>query len=296
MTLRGMNFLNYSAMKFVKCLLFALSLCSLVALTGCDLPFKLPFDLPFGKEDPVVVSVGKVNLTQSKLLSMVPNWNSLDDRTRLAFLEHWIDEEVAYQEAMDAGIMSDSVLSGQIESTMRKLVVDYYLQTFADTMLIGDAEKLSYYQEHRENYLRGKTSISGAILYFKTWANADAYYKEMKSRALNVVPAENPLISEIVKFDTVTASPDTCMIKEIETFPIGKLSVMRYCGGALKMAIVTERLDSAEVRPYKDVAEDVSNMVWLEHRNTVMERLKKEWKMKRPIFSKSTVFSEKESE
>ena len=88
-----MNFLNYSAMKFVKCLLFALSLCSLVALTGCDLPFKLPFDLPFGKEDPVVVSVGKVNLTQSKLLSMVPNWNSLDDRTRLAFLEHWIDEE-----------------------------------------------------------------------------------------------------------------------------------------------------------------------------------------------------------
>ena len=83
MTLQGMNFLNYSAMKFVKCLLFALSLCSLVALTGCDLPFKLPFDLPFGKEDPVVVSVGKVNLTQSKLLSMVPNWNSLDDRTRL---------------------------------------------------------------------------------------------------------------------------------------------------------------------------------------------------------------------
>ena len=133
-------------MKFVKCLLFALSLCSLVALAGCDLPFKLPF----GKEDPVVVSVGKVNLTQSKLLSMVPNWNSLDDRTRLAFLEHWIDEEVAYQEAMDAGIMSDSVLSGQIESTVRKLVVDYYLQTFADTMLIGDAEKLNYYQEHRE--------------------------------------------------------------------------------------------------------------------------------------------------
>ena len=61
--MRGVNFLNYSAMKFVKCLLFALSLCSLVALAGCDLPFKLPF----GKEDPVVVSVGKVNLTQSKL-------------------------------------------------------------------------------------------------------------------------------------------------------------------------------------------------------------------------------------
>ena len=250
--------------------------------------------MPFGKDDPVVVSVGKVNLTKSKLLRMVPQWESLDDRTRLAFLEHWIDEEVIYQEATDAGVLSDSILSGQIESTVRKLVVDYYLQSFADTMMVGDAEKLNYYQNHRNDYLRGRTSVSGAILYFKTWANADAYYKEMKSRAFNVVPSENPLISEIVKFDTVVVSPDTCMIQDVKTFPVGKLSVMRYCGGALKMAIVTERLDSAEVRPYKDVAEDVSNLVWIDHRNTVLERLKKEWKMKRPIFSKTHVFSEKE--
>ncbi len=44
-----------------------------------------------------------------------------------------------------------------------------------------------------------------------------------------------------------------------------------------------------------EVAEDVSNLVWLEHKKMVMERLKKEWKMKRPIFSKSPVFTEKEN-
>jgi len=290
--MRNVNFLNYVPMKFVSRILFALCLSSLVLLAGCELPFKLPF----GEEDPVVVSVGKVNLTQSKLLSMVPNWNSLDDRTRLAFLEHWIDEEVAYQEAMDAGILSDSVLSGQIESTVRKLVVDYYLQSFVDTMMVGDAEKLAYYQEHRDQYLRGKTVISGAVMYFKTWANADAYYREMKSRVFNVIPPESPLVDTVVKFDTLDVSPDSCMIQDVKTFPVGKLSVMRYCGGALKMAVVTERLDSAEVRPYKDVSEDVSNMVWLEHKNRVMENLKKEWKMKRPIFSKSRVFTEGKSE
>ena len=208
---------------------------------------------------------------------MVPQWNSLDDRTRLAFLEHWINEEVIYQEATDAGVLSDSVLSGQIESTVRKLVVDYYLQSFTDTMMVGDAEKLNYYQNHRNDYLRGKTSVSGALLYFKTWANA-----------------EDPLVSEIVKFDTVSVSPDSCMIPDIKTFPVGKLSTMSYCGGVLKMAVITERLDSAEVKPFKDVAEDVSNLVWVEHRNTVLERLKKEWKMKRSIFSKTPVFSEKE--
>ena len=47
---------------------------------------------------------------------------------------------------------------------------------------------------------------------------------------------------------------------------------------------------------YKEVAEDVSNLVWLEHKNMVMERLKKEWKMKRPIFSKTPVFTEKENQ
>ena len=85
-------FLNYASMKFVSRILFALCLPSLVLLTGCD--------LPFGKDDPVIVSVGKNNLTKSKLLRMVPQWESLDDRTRLAFLEHWIDEEVVYQKGL----------------------------------------------------------------------------------------------------------------------------------------------------------------------------------------------------
>ena len=270
--------------------LFACFLCGLVflGLAACE--------LPFGKEDPVVVSVGDRKLTQSEVHRLVPQWDSLSDRDRLSFLERWVDEEVIYQEAMDSKIVNDSILSSQIESTVRKLVVDYYLQTFADTMLIGDAEKLAYYQEHQDQYLRGKTTISGAVLYFKTWANADAYYKEMKSRVFNAVPPENPHVDSVAVFDTLDVSPDSCLIQDVKTFPVGKLSVMHYCNGALKMAVVTERLDSSEVRPYKDVAEDVSNLVWLEHRNMVMERLKKEWKMKRPIFSKSRVFSEGKSE
>ena len=279
------NFLNYGAMNSLVRILCSLSLLFLVA---CNVPF-------FGNEDPVIVSVGSTKLTQSLVHKYVPQWDSLDDRAKLAFLEHWMEEEVIYQEAMDAKITNDTILATQIESTVRKMIVDYYLQTFADTMMVGDAEKLAYYQAHQDSYLRGKTTISGAVLSFKSWANADAYYREMKSRAFNKVPAEHPLVAEILPFDSMDVSPDTCLIHDILTFPVGKLSAMRYCKGGLKMAVVTERLDSAEVRPYVEVAEDVSNLVWLEHKKMVMERLKKEWKMKRPIFSKSPVFTEKEN-
>lgn len=270
--------------------LFSRILCGLVllGLVACN--------LPFGKEDPVVVSVGNRKLTQSEVYRVVPQWDSLSDREKLGFLERWIDEEVIYQEAMDANIMNDSILSAQIETTIRKMVVDFYLQTFADTMMIGDSEKLNYYQAHRNSYLRGKTTVSGAILNFKDWASADAYYSEMKTRVINAVPPEHPNVKEIVRFDSVATTPDSCMIPDILTYPVGKLSVMRYCNGALKMAVVTERLDSADVRPFKEVADDVFNMVWIEHRRAVMDRLKKEWKMKRPIFSKMSVFNEKENQ
>ena len=109
---------------------------SLLFLVACNVPF-------FGGDDPVIVSVGSTKLTQSMVHKLVPQWDSLDDRSKLAFLEHWMEEEVIYQEAMDAKIMNDTVLSSQIEGTVRKMVVDYYLQTFADTMMVGDAEKLS---------------------------------------------------------------------------------------------------------------------------------------------------------
>ena len=146
--------------KILACLVF-------LCLSACN--------LPFGKDDPVVVSVGNRKLTQSEVYRMVPQWDSISDREKLGFLERWIDEEVIYQEAMDANVMNDTILSTQIESTIRKMVVDFYLQTFADTMMIGDSEKLNYYQTHRNDYLRGKTTVSGAILHFKDWASADAY-------------------------------------------------------------------------------------------------------------------------
>jgi hypothetical protein len=84
------------------------------------------------------------------------------------------------------------------------------------------------------------------------------------------------------------------MIENIAEVEVGTLSKMKYCGGALKIAVVTSRLDSADVLPYEAVAEDVAMRAWLVHRNQVMDRLKKEWKMERPIFSKTDVFSEKD--
>ena len=47
-----------------------------------------------------MVSVGETKLRQAELYRLVPEWDYMTDREKLTFLEHWIDEETIYQEAM----------------------------------------------------------------------------------------------------------------------------------------------------------------------------------------------------
>ena len=152
--------------------LLTLCACSFICLTGCDVPFS--------KEDPVVVSVGESKLRESEVYRLVPEWDYMTDREKLTFLEHWIDEETIYQEAIAKGFWKDPALQEQIKRTERKITVDFYLQTFADTMMVGDAEKLDYYHAHPEFFVRGRNLVTGAILYFKDWQMADMYYKSHK--------------------------------------------------------------------------------------------------------------------
>ncbi|MCQ2103307.1 MAG: hypothetical protein MJY98_08810 [Fibrobacter sp.] len=269
------------------CLLCVLAL-SAFTLTACEIPFDL------NKNDPVVVSVGERKLLESEVRKMAPQWDSWGDREKLSFLEHWIDEETIYQEAVVNNVLNDSLLQRQIEETTRKMVVDHFLQSFADTMMVGDAERLDYYTNHPELFLRGKTMVSGALIYFKDWQSADQYYKGHKNTVYDSMPNPHYLVKKIETFDSVTVTPDSCMIPSITEATLGKLSVMKVCGGALKMAVVISRLDSADVLPYAEVANDVADRAWVEHQKVVMSRLKKDWKKARPIFSQMNVFSEKE--
>lgn len=269
------------------CISCALGLAALT-LSACDFPFN------FGKNDPVVVSVGERKLLESEVHRMVPDWDSWDNRQKLSFLEHWINEETIYQEAVASKVLEDSLLKRQIEETTRKMVVDYFLQSFADTMMVGDAERLDYYENHPELFLRGRTMVSGAMIYFRDWQSADLYYKGHKNTVYDSMPNPHYLVKKIETFDSVTVTPDSCMIPSITDVTLGKLSVMKVCGGALKMAVVVSRLDSADVLPYAEVANDVADRAWVEHQKVVMDSLKKDWKKSRPIFSQMNVFSEKE--
>ena len=262
--------------------------CALVLLTiaACDLMRE--------KNDPVVVSVGDSKLYLSDIMKQAPEWESWTDRERLAFLERWIDEETIFQEAQLKGVDRDPVLSMQIEQTVRKMVVDRFLQGFEDTMVVSDAERIDYYNAHKEQYLRGTTFISGAQLFFKDWTSADTYYKGHKAQEYDSLPAEHYLVKKIEPFDSLAETPDSCLIADIREVTVGKLSPMKVCSGALKMVVVTQKLDSADILPYDEVAETVATQAWLDHRKAVHERLKKEWKMSRPIFSQTDVFSKKD--
>lgn len=273
-------------MKSLYAFLFAISVASVAMLTSCD--------LPIGKIDTVVVSVGDTRLYESDVRRMVPEWDSWNDHEKLTFLEHWIDEETIYQEAVDHGALKDTALQNQIEQTIRKMTVDHFLQAYMDTMMVGDAERLDYYKNHPEFFLRGRTMVSGAVLTFRDWQSADLYYKGHKAITYEAMPNVHYLIKSIDTFDSVTTSPDKCMIPSIKEPEVGKLSMIKACGGALKLSVIVSRLDSADVLPYAEVVDDVASRVWVEHQKTVMDRLKKQWKNSRPIFSKMNVFGEKE--
>jgi len=270
-------------MKFFR---FFSVLCVVLIFIGCE--------VPFGKDDPVIVSVGETKLRASEVHKKVPEWDSWTDREKLAFLERWIEEETIFQEAQKAGIDSDPMLSMQIEQTARKMIVDRFMQSFDDTMVVGDAEKIDYYNAHKDMYIRGETLISGAQIFFKDWASADAYYKGHKNEVYDSLPMVHYLIKKVEPFDSVAFSPDSCLIPDISAITVGKLSPMKLCSGSLKMYVVTQKLDSLDVLPYEEVSEAVSTQAWLEHRKKVRDRLKKAWKNSRPIFSQTNVFSEKD--
>lgn len=256
--------------------------------------FFIACDSSFGKDESVVVSVGNSKLCKSDIKKMIPDWDSKSNQDRLKFLELWINEETIYQEAILNGVDKDSVLNVQIEQTIRKMIVDRFLQSFEDTMMVSDAEKIDFYHAHHDLFLRGETLISGAMLFFKNWQDANTYYKKYKDQIFDSIPSAHYTVKKIELFDSLKVNPDTCMIANRDSVIVGKLSPMKLCNGALKMVVVTQKLDSTDILPYEEVASNVETLAWVEHRKVMMDSLKKEWKKSRPIFSKTDVFLDKD--
>ena len=165
-------------MKFLIRILFAFCL---VILVACE------------SEDPVIVTVGDSKLHQSEIYTYAPDWDSWGDNERILFLQHWIDEELIYQQAIKNGALKDSALVRMLERTKRKIVADYYMQTFLDTMMVSDGEKIDFYHKNQNLYLNGKTSVSGAILSFADWKSAVLYYKEFKNTKFESIPPNHRL-------------------------------------------------------------------------------------------------------
>ncbi len=274
-----LEFAKFDAMKSLIRILLAFSL---VLFAACK------------SEDPVIVTVGDSKLHQSEIYTYAPDWDSWGDNERILFLQHWIDEELVYQQAVKNGALNDSALIRMLERTKRKIVADYYMQTFLDTMMVSDGEKIDFYHKNKNLYLNGKTRVSGAILSFGDWKSSVIYYKEFKNTKFESIPPNHRLVKRMREFDGVDKTPDPCMIPSIHKAVVGRITPMKVCDGAAKIAVITNRLDSADARPLDEVIEDVSMQAWMEHQNVVLKRLKDEWKTGIPIITKMNVLSEKE--
>ena len=146
-----------------------------------------------------------------------------------------------------------------------------------------------FFQNHPAIEEIGHPPVGSKIVCNDYWKR-----KEFKNTKFESIPPNHRLVKRMREFDGVDVTPDPCMIPSIRRAVVGRITPMKVCDGAAKIAVVTNRLDSADARPLDEVIEDVSMHAWVEHQNTVVKRLKDEWKTGIPIITKMNVFSEKE--
>lgn len=255
-------------------LLFALG------LFGCDWQDKL-FD-----RSPAVVQVGKSRLTERRLIQMVPDWKTLSAEEQSEFLAHWLEEEMLYLSALDLKIDQRDDIALAIEGAKKKIVVSALITSLMDTVSISKKEVKAYYKEHPEEFLYGQYLWSGVEVVYPEWKLGDQFYKAGKTKVFDLPPKmPDYRIKAIEPFDSLTVSPDSCLVPDLREVEVGKLTGFKYCNRGLRSLIVLSMQDSSSVRPFEEVENDAALKVLLQKRREMLRQFKEGQKRKIPVFS-----------
>lgn len=249
-------------------------------LTGCDYIAER-----VAEHGPAVVQVGKARLTLADLREMEPGWDTLAADDQAKFLKAWVDEELLYQAALESRIHENRDVSKAVESAKRKIITSAYLSAINDSIKVSKEEVHSYYETHREQFLRGRYTWTGVIISYPKWDVGYEFFKAKKNEHFTEAPKMDYRLKEIVPFENVLETPDSCLAEDLRVVETGALTGFKVCGRALKSLIVLSFEDSAAVKPYDEVAEEALIYARLEKRKARMEDLRLELKKKTPVFA-----------
>lgn len=233
----------------------------------------------------VLVQVGTSRLTLHSVREKIPSWDSLTAEQQANYLKSWVDEELLYQAALQKNIDKEKDVAEAIQQAGRKIVIERLVSDLTDTMQVREKEIRDFYLEHPEQFLNGVHRYSVAIISYPSWKLGDSYFRGKKNVTFDKLPVADYRVKKIENFEMVTESPDSCLVPDLRDLKEGVLTGFKVCNGALKSILVYDHQDSADVRPFEEVEENVIALLYLKKKKELMETFRSEQKKKIAVFS-----------
>lgn len=139
------------------------------------------------KEDPVLASLGKEQLTLSEVLKAVPHellsQDSLYTITR--HQEEWLRSRIITAHAAELALDQTESYTRKInrirDQLLQHLLTDAILAKHASELVISDQEALQYFQEHREQFLMNERFVKVRHITTHTRAEAEEANRDIMS-------------------------------------------------------------------------------------------------------------------
>ncbi len=248
-------------------------LCFLLFLVSCE-----------KSSDAVVLQVGESRLTRSELLKEIPEWDSLPNEAQMQYLTKYVEEELLYLAALEQKIDLQESVARKMEQVKRKILVSELLENLTDTLSVSSDEVKNFYTANPSLFINGRYLWSVAILSYPNWKAGDSYFRSKKKESFFKVPAADYRLKKVTVLDSLTESPDSCLVPDLRAAEVGKLTGFKVCNRELRSFVVLSMEDSAAVRPFESVKDDAAILVFNEKRKKIIEDYNKNLKQKVPVF------------
>ncbi|HKP94263.1 MAG TPA: peptidyl-prolyl cis-trans isomerase, partial [Fibrobacteria bacterium] len=249
---------------------FASTILLAAALSGC-------------KKEPVkatvLAQVGNSTLTLEELRESFPvEFEQLIRREQyLDFIKRWMDDEVVYQQALNAKLEADPAVGRKLEKLRRKLLIEEFLsrENASEVFEPDEMAMNQYYEMHKEEFRRKVPEVKFAHIRVQTNKQAaELRYKANRGDFLAVAAANSldpvPESYASIAFKKQTEFPP-CLSQDIAGAGIGAVTLPVACPDGFYLVKVLERQDAGSLIPFAEAKEEISGILVMERKDKLLE-------------------------
>ena len=138
-----------------------------------------------GGED-VIAKVNGARLTLEDLYAEIPRdyYDSVTLEQKRDFVEHWINSEILYQEALRRGLQRQPETKERLRSSEKNILISELVQQELSVRTrVSQEEALAYYRTHTEEFTREQDEMRASQILVPTLEEADAIRRQIEAGA-----------------------------------------------------------------------------------------------------------------